>query len=154
MPALRAKQLDVQRLKRAEHYALDDDPGYLLARAFTQAHRNLYRRLSDLDMTPRQYVIMMKLFEEGEASQNRLGRLAGMKPVTIHGVVQRLTARGFIETRFDETDQRLCLHSLAPAGRAMIAELVRRAKQGLEETLAPLTRDEEAELSRILKKLF
>jgi DNA-binding MarR family transcriptional regulator len=154
MPTSRVKPLDVERLKRDEGYALDEDIGYLLARGFTEAHRNLYRRLADLDLTPRQFVVLLKLFEGGEASQNRLGRLAGMKPVTIHGIVQRLTARGFIETRYDESDQRLSLHSLSAAGRAIIPELVRRAKRGLLQTLAPLTDSEQEVLRDLLKKLF
>lgn len=154
MPVSRVNRLEVERLRREEDYALNDDIGYLLARGFTEAHRNLYRRLADLDLTPRQYVVMIKLFEEGEASQNRLGRLAGMKPVTIHGIIQRLAARGFIETRYDEADQRLSLHSLSSEGRAIVPELVRRAKLGLLQTLGPLTREEQAVLRRLLKKLF
>lgn len=154
MPAANAKTIEPQRLKRIGEYSLDDDIGYLLARAFAEGYRNLYRRLSDLDLTPRQFVIMMKLVEEGEASQNRLGRLAGMKPVTIHGVIQRLSARGLIETRYDKTDQRLSLHSLSASGKALIPELVDRAKRGLVQTLAPLNRDEQIVLRRLLKKLF
>ena len=143
MPSAQARHLRLEQPKREDDYALDEDIGYLLARGFTEAHRNLYRRLADLDLTPRQYVILIKLFEEGEASQNRLGRLAGMKPVTIHGIVQRLTARGFIETRYDSTDQRLSVHSLSPDGKAIIPELIERAKRGLLQTLAPLKPDEQ-----------
>jgi DNA-binding MarR family transcriptional regulator len=162
MPAARQKSAlrrnsvlkPVPRSKARDEYRLDEDIGYLLARGFTQAHRNLYRRLSDLDLTPRQYVILIKLHESGEASQNRLGRLVGMKPVTIHGVIQRLIARGLIETRYDETDQRLSLHSLSAAGRAIVPELMARARRGLEQTLRPLSSDEQAAIRRMLKKLF
>lgn len=154
MPAASPKLHSVPRANATNQYSLDDDIGYLLARGFAQAHRNLYRRLADLDLTPRQFVILIKLREEGEASQNRLGRLVGMKPVTIHGVIQRLTARGFIVTRYDAADQRLSLHSLSPAGRAIVPELMDRAKDGLVQTLAPLNRDEQAVMRRLLKKLF
>src|SRR5581483_7309293 len=154
MPPARVNQIAAHRVKRDEGYRLDEDIGYLLARGFAQAHRNLYSRLADLDLTPRQYVILVKLHELGEASQNRLGRMVGMKPVTIHGVIQRLAARGLIETRYDATDQRLSLHSLSAAGRAIVPELIERAKRGLVQTLAPLDNDERETLRSLLKRLF
>src|ERR1035437_10810612 len=89
-----------------ELHTLDDSIGYLLGRAYTEGHRNLHKELADLDLTPQQHVIIMKLHELGEASQNLLGRSVGMKPVTDHGIISRLSSGGLIEVRGDDADRR------------------------------------------------
>jgi MarR family transcriptional regulator, lower aerobic nicotinate degradation pathway regulator len=148
---------NVQRanLKLAQEiHSLDDSIGYLLGRAYTEGHRNLHKALADLDLTPQQYVIVMKLNELGEASQNLLGRSVGMKRVTVHGIISRLSIGGLIEARSDDTDRRLALLSLSPAGKALVGELARRAQVAGAKSLASLTANEKATLRRILRKLF
>lgn len=137
-----------------ETYALDDSIGYLLGRAYSEGHRNLHKELADLDLTPQQYVIIIKLHELGEASQNLLGRSVGMKPVTVHGIISRLSSGGLIEARGDDADRRLALLSLSPAGNALVGELSRRAQVASAKSLASLTANDKAILRRILRKLF
>ena len=137
-----------------ESHSLDDRIGYLLGRAYSEGNRNLHKELADLDITPQQYVLIMKLSELGEASQNLLGRLIGMKPVTVHGIISRLSTGGLIEVRGDDADRRLALLSLSPAGMALVGELSRRAQVAAAKSLAPLTASERTALQRILRKLF
>jgi len=135
-------------------HTLDDSIGYLLGRAYTEGHRNLHKELADLDLTPQQHVIIMKLHELGEASQNLLGRSVGMKPVTVHGIISRLSIGGLIEARGDDADRRLALLSLSPSGKALVAELVRRAQVASAKSLVALSASEKATLRRILRKMF
>jgi DNA-binding MarR family transcriptional regulator len=137
-----------------EVHTLDDSIGYLLGRAYTEGHRNLHKELADLDLTPQQHVIIMKLHELGEASQNLLGRSVGMKPVTVHGIISRLSIGGLIEVRGDDADRRLALLSLSPSGKALVGELVRRAQVASAKSLASLSANEKATLRRILRKMF
>lgn len=141
------------KLAQATH-SLDHSIGYLLGRAYTEGHRNLHKELADLDLTPQQHVIIMKLNELGEASQNLLGRSVGMKRVTVHGIISRLSTGGLIEVRGDDADRRLALLSLSPAGKALVGKLVRRAQAAAAKSLASLSADEKATLRRILRKLF
>jgi MarR family transcriptional regulator, lower aerobic nicotinate degradation pathway regulator len=135
-------------------HSLDDSIGYLLGRAYTEGHRNLHKELADLDLTPQQYVIVMKLNELGEASQNLLGRSVGMKRVTVHGIISRLSSGGLIEVRGDDADRRLALLSLSPAGKALVGELARRAQAAAAKSLRSLSANEKTMLRRILRKLF
>ena len=137
-----------------EVHTLDDSIGYLLGRAYTEGHRNLHKELADLDLTPQQHVIIMKLHELGEASQNLLGRSVGMKPVTVHGIISRLSIGGLIEARGDDADRRLALLSLSPSGKALVAELVRRAQVASAKSLVALSASEKATLRRVLRKMF
>jgi DNA-binding MarR family transcriptional regulator len=137
-----------------ETHSLDESIGYLLGRAYTEGHRNLHKELADLELTPQQHVIIMRLNELGEASQNLLGRSVGMKRVTVHGIISRLSTGGLIEVRGDDADRRLALLSLSPAGKALVGELARRAQAAAARSLASLSANEKAILRRILRKLF
>lgn len=153
----RSPKLENEQLKPAEvdePYLLDEDLGYLIGRVFAKNHRNCYQELSDLDITPQQYVVMVKLLEKGATSQNELGLLVGMKPVTIHGIIRILAARGLIETHPHEKDRRLHMHSVSDAGKEIVNELVKRVQKVGVKNFAPLNPTEQETLRHILKKLL
>ena len=128
--------------------------GYLLGRVFAETHRQCYQELSALDITPQQYVVIMKLLDNGATSQNELGVLVGMKPVTIHGIIRRLSDRGLIETQPHATDQRLRMHSLSAAGKAIVNELVKRVEAVGIRNFSPLNATEQETLRHLLKRLL
>lgn len=133
-------------------YVLDDQVGFLL-RLVQQRHVSIFARHFGDDMTPMQWAALAKLAELGECSQNLLGRLTAMDVATIKGVAERLAKRGLTETRPDPEDRRRLLISLSDAGRALYAELAPVAARVSEETLAPLSPQERATLTRLLTAL-
>jgi len=76
-----------------------------------------------------------------------------MDGATIKGVIDRLTARGFVESRTDTSDKRRLLIDLSEKGRAIWAELEAKGHEVSDETLAPLTAAERAMMLELLKKL-
>ena len=99
--------MSIQARKAEEPaYRLDDQIGYLLGRAQAVALGNLRRNMGDLDLTPPQLGAILKLMELGQVSQNELGRQSGMKPATVHGVIQRLQKRGLVDSSPSPEDQR------------------------------------------------
>ena len=135
-------------------YHLDEQIGYLLGRAQAVALGNLRGNVGDLDLTPPQLGAILKLMELGEASQNELGRQSGMKPATVHGVIQRLQKRGLVDSRPSPNDQRRRLVFLTQAGRDMALELADHSRRAAEVTLSPLSTREQSELTRLLKKVI
>ncbi|WP_286192793.1 MarR family transcriptional regulator [Stappia sp. BW2] len=132
-------------------YVLDDQIGYLLRKAYQRNAVIFSEKVRDL--TPTQFAVMARLSERGPVSQNRLGRLVGLDVATTKGVVDRLTARGFLQGRKDPDDKRRQLISLTEEGFRFF---LLNAPKGLEisaETVAPLTQAEQRSLFRILKKL-
>jgi len=132
-------------------YKLDTQIGFLLRRA-TQRHLNLFAK-SIVSLTPTQFAAIAKLAELGTTSQNQLGRETSMDGATIKGVIDRLTARGFVESRTDTSDKRRLLIDLSEKGRAIWAELEAKGHEVSDETLAPLTAAEQAMMLELLKKL-
>ena len=78
-----------------EPYVLDDQIGYLL-RLANQRHTLIFQEQAVLELTPTQFSAMVRLLDEGECSQNELGRRTAMDVATVKGVVDRLRAKGLV----------------------------------------------------------
>ncbi len=133
-------------------YRLDDQVGFLLRRA-TQRHVVIFAARLGEDLTPMQWAALAKLHELGPTSQNLLGRKTAMDGATIKGVVDRLTARGLIETRADPEDGRRRVVRLTETGRRLVARCLPGAAAATDETLAPLAPAERAQLLGLLRKM-
>jgi DNA-binding MarR family transcriptional regulator len=133
-------------------YRLDEQVGFLLRRA-TQRHVAIFAAHLGDDITPMQWATLAKLHELGPTSQSRLGRNTAMDGATIKGVVDRLTARGLIETRTDPEDGRRRVVSLTEAGRLLVEGRLAEAIAATDDTLAPLTLAERVQLLGLLCRL-
>jgi len=76
-----------------------------------------------------------------------------MDGATIKGVIDRLTKRGLTETSPDPDDGRLLMVALTDAGRSVAERAIPAGARITEETLAPLTLDEQGQLLGLLGKL-
>jgi DNA-binding MarR family transcriptional regulator len=95
----------------------------------------------------------MRLHEQGECSQNRLGRLASMDVATIKGVVDRLLRKGLVASKPDPNDKRRMLICLSEKGAALIPSLHETGHEITTETLKPLSSSEQRSLLKLLRKL-
>jgi len=132
-------------------YILDRQVGFLLRRA-TQRHLAIFFEHLP-DMTSTQFAALAKLCEVGRVSQNELGRRIAMDAATVKGVVDRLRARGFAETKKDPEDQRRLLVSPTSQGQAAFENYRHAAARITRETLSPLDDAEAERLLVLLAKL-
>lgn len=136
-----------------EDYILGDQVGHLLRRANQRHAAIFFEGLNDQQLTPTQFAALAKIGDEGEVSQNRLGRLTAMDPATILGVVKRLRDRALIAAKADPTDARRSLWRLSELGRQLHLQAIPRAKDISRDTLAPLDRAEQKIFLKLLRKL-
>lgn len=134
-------------------YRLEDQVGHILRRAHQRATAIFQAAIGDPQITPTQFAALVKLFDEGEVSQNHLGRLTAMDPATIQGVIRRLADRDLIAARDDQNDRRRNLLRLTPAGVKLVEALIVNGPKVSEVTLEPLTPDERTTFLALLKKL-
>jgi len=139
-------------IENAGGYNLDDQVGYIL-RLASQRHAALFQSMAPAGLTPTQFSTLMRLFEQGKCSQNRLGRLASMDVATIKGVVDRLNQKGLTVSERDPDDKRRTLISLSEKGAALIPSLHETGRAITAETLKPLTSSEQRNLLRLLHKI-
>ena len=132
-------------------YRLDDQIGYILRRV-TQRHLAIFAAAIP-EVTTTQFAVLARLVETGPMSQNQLGRAAAMDGATIKGVVDRLAKLGFVTTAADPADRRRLTVALTPAGKNLFANRLQTAIQVSQDTLAPLTADEQHSLMTLLARL-
>jgi DNA-binding MarR family transcriptional regulator len=133
-------------------YRLDTQIGFLMRRA-NQRHVAIFAAHLGKSITTTRWAALAKLYEEGPTSQNLLGRNTAMDAATIKGVVDRLTKLHLIETRADPGDGRRRMVALTEAGRRLVEQSLARATAITDETLAPLTPAEQAQLLGLLRRL-
>jgi MarR family transcriptional regulator, lower aerobic nicotinate degradation pathway regulator len=134
-------------------YVVEEQVGFLLRRA-QQRHAVLFQGgIGGPDLTPTQFTALIKVVEQGHATQNQLGRLAAMDPATIQGVVRRLEARGLVCRTEDPADRRTAVLEATPLGRSVAREAVLRARAITAATLEPLDSAERSLFLSLLKKL-
>ena len=134
-------------------YKLEDQVGHLMRRANQRHAAIFFEGLNDQQLTPMQFAVLVKICDEEEVSQNRLGRLAAMDPATVQGVVRRLKERALIDARPDPDDGRRSLWRLSETGEALVAATVPIAEQVTEKTLEPLSKSERSTFLALLRKL-
>ncbi|MDT9691702.1 MarR family winged helix-turn-helix transcriptional regulator [Streptomyces sp. P9(2023)] len=111
------------------------------------------RLLKEVGLFPGQEFLMMCLWDCGPVRQSELIKAMGLDPSTITKMLQRLEQSGHVRRTPDPTDRRAVLVEAADDEGAL-RRGVADAWTGLEEyTLAGLTPDERAELSRLLAKV-
>jgi MarR family transcriptional regulator, lower aerobic nicotinate degradation pathway regulator len=138
--------------KGAESYILDAQVGFVLRQA-QQRHTTIFASLMVEGLTPTQWAALSKLKEIGPSSQNLLGRLTAMDAATIKGVVDRLTKRGFTDTKPDPADGRRLLVTLTEMGAEIYDKGAPLAARITEQTLDPLDDKERQTFVALLRKL-
>jgi DNA-binding MarR family transcriptional regulator len=133
-------------------YVLDEQVGFLM-RVAMQRHTSIFMSRMIEGLTQTQFAALAKLYEVGPCSQNHLGRLIFLDAATIKGVVDRLSARGFVTALNDPTDRRRRAVTLTERGHAATEAAMKVAAEITGATLTPLTPEEQRLATRLLKKL-
>ena len=134
-------------------YRLEDQIGFVLRQAHQRATGIFNSVMSDYRITPTQFAALAKLDDLGRVSQNELGRLTGMDPATIWGVVSRLVKNGHVVQSTDPNDARLVMLELTDSGRAVIEGMKAIGVEVSKETLAGFTEEETRKLLDLLNRL-
>ena len=132
-------------------YVLEDQIGFRL-RVASQRHLEIFAAALP-ELTPTQFSALVKLREAGVLSQNRLGRLVAVDAATIKGVIDRLRAKGLVETRPSERDRRRLEVSLTAQGEAAVGAALPVARAISARTVARLEAAEVAQLLALLERI-
>ncbi len=136
-----------------QRYRVERQIGYLLRRAHQRASAIFQEQIGDPNVTPTQFSSLVKLHEDGEVSQNQLGRLVGMDKATTQGVIRRLKARNLVSARADPGDARRTLLRLTGEGDRLVQRLMTAGPRVTTETLKPLNPDEQRQLVTLLARI-
>ena len=124
-------------------------PLYLCAKELTLRYQPL---LDKLNLTYTQYVVMMCLWETGEASAKALSRTLLLDPSTLTPVLKKLEQKGYVDRTRDPGDERSLIVRLTERGEALREEAL-EIPERMGGCLG-LTADEAAALGGLLDKIL
>lgn len=136
------------------------DPNQL--QAFTQALRRLgvlFMRVASQHSTAHDVFSKQELLALGVLGVNgssRMGDIAahlGVGQSAVTPLIDRLEAQGVVQRRRSETDRRVWLVALTPAGEAVLQKENQIYERVATEMLAPFDAEERATLVRLLSKI-
>jgi len=132
---------------------LDERVGHLLRRAY-QRHMTIFQQhMNEFNLTPPQFITLAHLFEHGNCSQSDLGRLTAIDHTTIRGIINRLKARGLLNTESDPEDARKVTTVLTPKGKEITKQALSRIDDVSELTLNGINEVERVALFHLLRRL-
>jgi len=121
---------------------------YAASRAMTGYYRPL---LDAIGLTYPQYLVMLVLWERGDATVTGIGQTLQLETGTLSPLLRRLEALGLVCRNCQVDDQRSVLVTLTPAGRALERDVISTQKRVGEAT--GLGRAESVELREALHGL-
>lgn len=126
---------------------------FQFAKTYQLSSRFLAQKVSELNLTPVQAMVLGFLAEEDQVTSSELGKRAELDSATLTGILGRLEAAGFLERKGNPDDRRSILIHLTPKGKTMSAEAVRVITVANSDFLQVLTDKQKRDLHYIINKL-
>lgn len=133
---------------------VDDYLLYLMARASALASAGFHNQVRAMGMQVYEWRIMAVLYGTNGVTVGGLARRCLIKQPTVTKNIDRMEERGLVARSPSPEDRRQVIISLTDQGRAIVADLVRRAGAHEAEVLAEFSSDEAETLKRVLRRLI
>lgn len=122
----------------ARDASLQELPGYLIRRLDSRAAALYETFTGQSDLTPRQFGVLLTLFQSGPLPQTELGNRLHLDRSTLGEMLQRMVERKLVERRAHEQDRRAVEIILTTTGRTALLGAVMQALEAQEALLSPL----------------
>ena len=94
--------------------------GYNLRRAQTAVFQDFSKTLTDCNITPGQFGVLVLIQANSGLNQTRLGNALGIDRSTVVAVIDRLEGRGLVDRKPAPSDRRSYALHLTEQGRALL----------------------------------
>jgi DNA-binding MarR family transcriptional regulator len=126
---------------------------FQFAKANQIASRFLSQKVSQLNVTSVQAMVLGFLDDEDRITSSELGKRTELDSATLTGILDRLEAAGFIERKGNPDDRRSISIHLTKQGKLMSREATRVITEANLDFLKVLTDAQKRDLRGIIKKL-
>ena len=134
--------------------SLDKNPGFLFRRLQQVSISLFLSRLRQFGITPLQYTVLRIIEAQAEIEQISVASQALLDASTVRDIVTRLEAKKLVARRTGDEDRRTRLVSLTRIGRDLLAAAEPVVQRTRKELLAPLSKQDQANLLRLLRTLL
>jgi len=122
--------------------------------AFTAAQRRLRGRdVKAGGLSFAQFHLLRRLAEAGECAASRLAVEADLTPASVTQALDHLAELGFVERVRSETDRRVVLNRLTPAGREVFDAKQAAFEERWKVALADLSADQLGQAAKVLRRM-
>jgi DNA-binding MarR family transcriptional regulator len=135
-------------------HALDQLVGYHLRRASVHDLNGAVAALDDVGARPITMSVLLSIVEQPGSTSADICRMLGIKRANIVGLLQQLEARDLFLRKDDPSDQRIQRLYPTETGLKTALDWLERVRQHEEKTLRRLSREERAELRRLLALIW
>ena len=131
----------------------DDCIIFLLAKAYQKAHGEFKRTLQSYGVTPIQHLILEVLWVGDGLSASDIGKKLVLDGATLSGVLDRLTAGGWIVKKPDKDDKRVLRNYLTAKSKDLRPRLSEARDQTNDDLLKNFSLEEKLLLKRFLRDI-
>jgi DNA-binding MarR family transcriptional regulator len=131
----------------------DDCILFLLAKAYQKAHGDFKKRLHSYGLTPIQHLVLEALWDEDGLSAGDIGKRLVFDGATLSGVLDRLSAGGWVLKNSDAEDKRMLRISLTLKSRELKPKLSAVRNETNKELLDRFSLEEKVLLKRLLRDI-
>ncbi len=124
---------------------------FMLAKANQAGTRYWSHRLTDLNLTAVQAMVLNFLGQQEMVTSKELGERTGLDSATLTGVLDRLETSGLIERQRHPKDRRAICIGLTPNSRTMVPRIQERLDEANRDFLSGLSHKDRNELRRLLR---
>lgn len=137
----------------AEPAALARSPIHLLHRAGQCAADIFTAEMAGLDITPRQFAVLLTVSQNEGLSQTDLVMLTGIDRSTLADIVRRMLKKGLLQRRRTREDARAYAVKLTDEGTRILAAAQPKVEAVDDRILRALSSEQQATLVDDLKKI-
>jgi DNA-binding MarR family transcriptional regulator len=136
------------------HYVAGDSVGYLLNQVVISMRRQVEQAMTAHDLTAAQWYPLWKLERDGPGTARELARDMDIDAGAMTRLIDRLAAKGLVERLRSDTDRRVVMLSLTPAGKAVAAHIPQVLADANNAYLRGFSRDEWQQLKSLLRRML
>ncbi|MBI5606784.1 MAG: MarR family transcriptional regulator [Deltaproteobacteria bacterium] len=126
---------------------------FQLAKASQTGIKFMTQKVSGLNITPVQAMVLGFLAEEDQIIAGELGKKVELDSATLTGILDRLEAAGLIERKGNPDDRRSIKIHLTKQGKETGFEARKLIEEANKEFLAAFTENEKKDLRSLIGKL-
>lgn len=114
---------------------------HLLRRAHFRAEALFAQAFPDEDLTPRQKALLITVYQNPGATQNRVAELIALDRNSFAEMIARMTAKGYVRRTRSTEDGRAYALEITDEGAALLARVLPRDAEVEAQVLAPIPQE-------------
>lgn len=134
-------------------FKIDDSIGFIISRTNAKLKNTLFQRFRAYDVTPEQWIILNKLWEEDGIPQKELSTQSFKDQPNITRILDKLEQKGYIRRGPSADDRRSYLVYLTEEGKKLKEILVPIALEVIKKALSGFAEEEIKQIKKLLNKI-